>query len=107
VTEENHVKKNSKKKPTKKQSELKGFERPTTPAVEEAAELLHDIRTKWLDYGRQMQAGEAKLVDVMTTEKVSLYEMDFDGETYVVKLAPTKQKVSIRKKKAPTTKGEA
>jgi hypothetical protein len=98
--------KTDKKKPTKKQGQLQGFEKPTTPEVEDAAEDLHETRTKWLEYGRKMQVQEAKLVEVMTTGKVSLYEMDFDGETYVVKLAPTKQKVSIRKKKAPS-KGEA
>jgi len=92
------------KKSTKgKQTEIPGTERPTTPAIEEAAAALRETRTEWQALGRKMAEQEDALVEVMTAEKCSLYKFSDGEEDLIVKLSETKKKVSIKKAKAPTS----
>ncbi len=95
----------SKKARGAKQIEAPGFERPTTPAIEEAAGKLRGTRSEWQRLGRLMGDQQDELVDVMTKEGVNVYKFsaatDDGEEELVVKLSETKKKVSITKAKAP------
>lgn len=93
----------AKKSSKAKQLEVPGTERPTTPAIEEAAGALRETRNAWQKLGKQMAVEADALVEVMKTEGVKLYQFNDGEDDLVVKLTETKEKVSIKKAKAPNT----
>lgn len=108
MAKKNKAKMKMKKSAGKKQVEIPGTERPTTPAIEEGASELRETRTSWQSLGRKMAEQEEALIEILKAEKVSLYKFIDGEEELVVKLSDTKQKVSIKKAKTPVaTKSEA
>lgn len=84
-----------------KQTEIPGTERPTTPAIEEAAGELREVRKERMELQKAEVELQDKLVSVMKAEGVSIYRFNDGEEDLDVKLSDTKQKVSIKKVKAP------